>query len=48
MSMKNFGKNEVGIPDHQKIDGLYHTKIGKMGGLPSLGTFDPENGLFWP
>jgi len=29
--MKIFGKNYVGITDHQKIQGLQHTKIGKIG-----------------
>jgi len=33
---KFLAKNYVEKPDHQKVDGLKHTKIGKMGGLPAL------------
>ena len=34
---EKFGQNFVEITDHQKVHGLLHTKIVKMGGLPDPG-----------
>jgi len=39
--MKIFGKNYVENLDHQKVNGLKHMKIGKMGGLPAMGHISP-------
>jgi len=43
-----FFKNYVVNPDHQKVYGLQHTKIGKIWVFLLWVTFDVQNRKFWP
>ncbi|KAG5598144.1 hypothetical protein H5410_039376 [Solanum commersonii] len=45
--MKSFGKNDVGIPDHQKFMGYSTQKWAKWGVYLLRGSVDLENGPFW-